>query len=140
MTAASGSSAQELMGRGSLMVKPHFILHATYSTRVNVDCGLNWSCFLGPLSFQSPTPNTLVPIAPPAPPTRPTRRCDSSPCFRGVRCTDTRDGFQCGPCPDGYTGNGITCSDVDEVMLIWTQWGPSGSLPCHFGPRSLTGC
>lgn len=82
-----------------------------------------WSCFLGPLSFQSPTPNTLVPIAPPAPPTRPTRHCDSSPCFRGVRCTDTRDGFQCGPCPDGYTGNGITCSDVDEVMLRWTESG-----------------
>lgn len=78
-------------------------------------------CFcLGPLSFQSPTPNTLVPPAPPAPatsPTPPVRRCDSSSCFRGVRCMDTRDGFQCGPCPEGYTGNGITCSDIDEVKI-----------------------
>ncbi|CAO2592990.1 Thbs4 [Lemmus lemmus] len=81
----------------------------------------------GPLSFQSPTPNTLVPIAPPAPPTRPTRRCDSNPCFRGVRCTDTRDGFQCGPCPDGYTGNGITCSDVDECKYN----------PCYPGVRCV---
>lgn len=81
----------------------------------------------GPLSFQSPTPNTLVPIAPPAPPTRPTRHCDSSPCFRGVRCTDTRDGFQCGPCPDGYTGNGITCSDVDECKYH----------PCYPGVRCV---
>lgn len=70
---------------------------------------------LGPLSFQSPTPNTLVPVVPAASPTPPVRRCDSNPCFRGVRCTDTRDGFQCGPCPEGYTGNGIACSDVDEV-------------------------
>lgn len=70
---------------------------------------------LGPLSFQSPTPNTLIPVVPAASPTPPVRRCDSNPCFRGVRCTDTRDGFQCGPCPEGYTGNGIACSDVDEV-------------------------
>ncbi|PNJ49705.1 THBS4 isoform 4 [Pongo abelii] len=70
----------------------------------------------GPLKFQSPTPSsTVVPPAPPAPPTRPPRRCDSNPCFRGVQCTDSRDGFQCGPCPEGYTGNGITCIDVDEV-------------------------
>lgn len=78
-------------------------------------------CFsLGPLSFQSPTPNTLMPPAPPAPPTPPippVRRCDSNSCFRGVRCMDTRDGFQCGPCPDGYTGNGVTCSDIDEVTV-----------------------
>lgn len=99
----------------------HFVSYIFHTHYKPMD--FYWSCFLGPLSFQSPTPNTLVPIAPPAPPTRPTRHCDSSPCFRGVRCTDTRDGFQCGPCPDGYTGNGITCSDVDEVMLRWTESG-----------------
>lgn len=78
---------------------------------------MDYCLSLGPLSFQSPTPNTLVPPAPPAPPTPPMRRCDSNPCFRGVRCTNTRDGFQCGPCPEGYTGNGVTCSDVDEVKV-----------------------
>uniref|UniRef100_A0A452SCY4 Thrombospondin 4 n=1 Tax=Ursus americanus TaxID=9643 RepID=A0A452SCY4_URSAM len=84
----------------------------------------------GPLSFQSPTANTLVPPAPPAPatsPMPPVRRCDSNSCFRGVRCTDTRDGFQCGPCPDGYTGNGITCSDIDECKYH----------PCYPGVRCV---
>ncbi|XP_045352785.1 thrombospondin-4 [Leopardus geoffroyi] len=84
----------------------------------------------GPLSFQSPTPNTLVPPASPAPTTSstpPVRRCDSNSCFRGVRCTDTRDGFQCGPCPEGYTGNGITCSDIDECKYH----------PCYPGVRCV---
>uniref|UniRef100_A0A452T5L4 Thrombospondin 4 n=1 Tax=Ursus maritimus TaxID=29073 RepID=A0A452T5L4_URSMA len=82
------------------------------------------------LRQQSPTANTLVPPAPPAPatsPTPPVRRCDSNSCFRGVRCTDTRDGFQCGPCPDGYTGNGITCSDIDECKYH----------PCYPGVRCV---
>uniref|UniRef100_A0A8C9MV95 Thrombospondin 4 n=1 Tax=Serinus canaria TaxID=9135 RepID=A0A8C9MV95_SERCA len=35
-------------------------------------------------------------------------------CFRGVRCMETAEGFQCGPCPEGLTGNGVTCSDIDE--------------------------
>uniref|UniRef100_A0A8C0R8L4 Thrombospondin 4 n=1 Tax=Canis lupus dingo TaxID=286419 RepID=A0A8C0R8L4_CANLU len=55
------------------------------------------------------------------------RRCDSNSCFRGVRCTDTRDGFQCGPCPEGYTGNGITCSDIDECKYH----------PCYPGVRCV---
>lgn len=126
------------MGSGGDSWGSHISLCILRIPHESVNPWINWSCFLGPLSFQSPTPNTLVPIAPPAPPTRPTRRCDSSPCFRGVRCTDTRDGFQCGPCPDGYTGNGITCSDVDEVTLSCTEWELSRSLPCHCGPRSPT--
>lgn len=90
---------------------------------------------LGPLSFQSPTPNTLVAPAPPASPTPPVRRCDSNPCFRGVRCTDTRDGFQCGPCPEGYTGNGVTCSDVDEVQ-VQLHGGERGGGPSPGSPRT----
>ena len=94
---------------------------------------------LGPLSFQSPTPNTLMPVVPAASPTPPVRRCDSNPCFHGVRCTDTRDGFQCGPCPEGYTGNGIVCSDVDEVNTQLDRGGSLGiaySLSMAYGKRS----
>ncbi|KAF7250204.1 Thrombospondin-4, partial [Varanus komodoensis] len=60
------------------------------------------ACGLGAGSF--PTP----------PPTPPKPKCEANSCFRGVRCTDTSDGFQCGPCPEGFTGNGVICTDVDE--------------------------
>lgn len=29
--------------------------------------------------------------------------------FTGVRCYDTVEGYQCGPCPSGYTGDGQRC-------------------------------
>uniref|UniRef100_A0A803T6V3 Thrombospondin 4 n=1 Tax=Anolis carolinensis TaxID=28377 RepID=A0A803T6V3_ANOCA len=51
---------------------------------------------------------------PTPPPLPPKPKCEVSTCFRGVRCTDTADGFQCGPCPEGFTGNGIVCTDIDE--------------------------
>ncbi|KAJ6669807.1 hypothetical protein lerEdw1_000356 [Lerista edwardsae] len=60
------------------------------------------ACGLGTGNF--PTPPPLPPKA----------KCEANSCFRGVRCTDTADGFQCGPCPEGFTGNGVTCTDVDE--------------------------
>uniref|UniRef100_A0A8C0FR86 Thrombospondin 4 n=1 Tax=Bubo bubo TaxID=30461 RepID=A0A8C0FR86_BUBBB len=41
-------------------------------------------------------------------------KCEVNSCFRGVRCVETAEGFQCGPCPEGLTGNGVTCSDIDE--------------------------
>ncbi|XP_035686817.1 mucin-like protein [Branchiostoma floridae] len=42
-----------------------------------------------------------------------------APCFLGVNCTDLPppagvDGYECGECPDGYTGNGTVCQDIDE--------------------------
>ncbi|KAI8482345.1 hypothetical protein Bbelb_399360 [Branchiostoma belcheri] len=42
-----------------------------------------------------------------------------APCFPGVNCTDLPPpadvgGYECGECPDGYTGNGTLCQDVDE--------------------------
>lgn len=29
--------------------------------------------------------------------------------FPGVKCQEIVEGFRCGPCPDGYTGNGQKC-------------------------------
>ncbi|XP_028604651.2 thrombospondin-4 isoform X1 [Podarcis muralis] len=60
------------------------------------------ACGLGAGNFPTPSP----------PPPKP--KCEANTCFRGVRCMDTADGFQCGPCPEGFTGNGVICTDVDE--------------------------
>lgn len=37
--------------------------------------------------------------------------CADDPCFDNVTCNTTRNpfGFQCGPCPEGLTGDGENC-------------------------------
>lgn len=40
---------------------------------------------------------------------KPRIRCSTQPCFDGVRCVDTEDGFRCGACPKGYSGDGVEC-------------------------------
>ncbi|CAB1352169.1 unnamed protein product [Coregonus sp. 'balchen'] len=44
-------------------------------------------------------------------------KCAPGVCFRGDMCIETEDGVECGPCPDGYTGDGFSCDDVDECQL-----------------------
>uniref|UniRef100_A0AAQ4Q5U0 Thrombospondin 4a n=1 Tax=Gasterosteus aculeatus aculeatus TaxID=481459 RepID=A0AAQ4Q5U0_GASAC len=44
-------------------------------------------------------------------------RCTPGVCFRANMCIETRDGVECGPCPDGYTGDGFNCDDVDECQF-----------------------
>ena len=41
----------------------------------------------------------------------------------GVRCVDTLTGYECGPCPPGWTGNGVQCEDACAPQ------------PCHPGVR-----
>lgn len=36
--------------------------------------------------------------------------CQEKPCFKDVVCEDTSQGFRCGECPVGFTGDGITCA------------------------------
>ncbi|XP_007897103.1 cartilage oligomeric matrix protein [Callorhinchus milii] len=79
--------------------------------------------------------------------------CGSSPCFPGVLCTNSVDGFKCGACPEGFTGNGTHCTDVDEcrmkpcfrrVRCINTSPGfrceacPSGFTGSRFGGEGET--
>uniref|UniRef100_A0A7M5WYM7 Uncharacterized protein n=1 Tax=Clytia hemisphaerica TaxID=252671 RepID=A0A7M5WYM7_9CNID len=43
--------------------------------------------------------------------------CDRNPCYRSVSCFNTGESgasFQCGKCPNGYSGDGTSCQDVDE--------------------------
>lgn len=48
-----------------------------------------------------------------------TDSCLSNPCFAGVECSAASDGsWECGPCPNGFRGNGTFCEDVNEVSLI----------------------
>ncbi|XP_035664410.1 von Willebrand factor D and EGF domain-containing protein-like [Branchiostoma floridae] len=35
--------------------------------------------------------------------------CASNPCFPGAQCEPLPDGYICGQCPEGYTGNGKEC-------------------------------
>uniref|UniRef100_A0A8C2BL76 Thrombospondin 3b n=1 Tax=Cyprinus carpio TaxID=7962 RepID=A0A8C2BL76_CYPCA len=50
----------------------------------------------------------------------PQSRCHPNPCYNGVSCMESMmfPGYQCGPCPDGMTGNGTHCQDIDEVLYV----------------------
>ena len=48
-------------------------------------------------------------------------------CFAGVTCHDVPapgSGFKCGSCPPGYTGNGVSCTDVDDCSVAQKPCGP----------------
>ena len=49
-----------------------------------------------------------------------------NPCFRGVNCTDEKapaniTGFICGPCPSGYSGDGIQCTGKSRLNILWVM-------------------
>uniref|UniRef100_H3B8Y7 Mucin 4, cell surface associated n=1 Tax=Latimeria chalumnae TaxID=7897 RepID=H3B8Y7_LATCH len=45
--------------------------------------------------------------------------CQDNPCFLNNTCEDRKapeEGFSCGACPDGLSGNGRECFDIDECV------------------------
>ncbi|XP_035688694.1 fibropellin-1-like [Branchiostoma floridae] len=36
-------------------------------------------------------------------------KCGLQPCFPDVLCINVAGGFECGDCPEGFTGNGVNC-------------------------------
>lgn len=57
-----------------------------------------------------PSPGTFI-LNP-----QPLSLCPTGTCFNQNMCIPTKSGgFECAPCPDGYTGDGVHCDDVDEV-------------------------
>ncbi|KAJ8273618.1 hypothetical protein GJAV_G00103660 [Gymnothorax javanicus] len=68
----------------------------------------------------------------------PRSRCTPSPCFKGVHCMETFDypGYRCGPCPEGMSGNGTHCKDIDECSLAQPCFTPSA---CINVPQGFTG-
>uniref|UniRef100_A0AAQ6A6E6 Thrombospondin 4a n=1 Tax=Amphiprion ocellaris TaxID=80972 RepID=A0AAQ6A6E6_AMPOC len=45
-------------------------------------------------------------------------QCPPGTCFRQNMCIPSNSGrFQCAPCPDGFTGDGVHCDDVDECKF-----------------------
>ncbi|KAG2462582.1 TSP3A protein, partial [Polypterus senegalus] len=60
----------------------------------------------------------------------PRSRCSPNPCFKGVSCMETYEypGYRCGPCPEGMSGNGTHCQDIDECLL---------AQPCFPGARCV---
>uniref|UniRef100_A0A8C1LLU6 Cartilage oligomeric matrix protein n=1 Tax=Cyprinus carpio TaxID=7962 RepID=A0A8C1LLU6_CYPCA len=53
--------------------------------------------------------------------------CVPNPCHLGVECIMTPSSAKCGPCPEGMTGDGTHCTDVDECSV----------MPCHMGVRCI---
>ncbi|KTG38104.1 hypothetical protein cypCar_00004201 [Cyprinus carpio] len=60
-------------------------------------------------------------------PVDPQSSCVPNPCHPGVECITTPSGMKCGPCPEGMTGSGTHCTDVDECAV----------MPCHMGVRCI---
>ncbi|XP_066509561.1 thrombospondin-4-B-like [Hoplias malabaricus] len=44
-------------------------------------------------------------------------RCAPGVCFQQSMCIETQQGFVCAPCPEGYSGDGIHCEDVNECEV-----------------------
>ena len=53
--------------------------------------------------------------------------CAPDPCFLGVPCTDLIASFSCGPCPGGYSGDGVNCTRMDGSKYCRADGSGGGS-------------
>uniref|UniRef100_A0A672M8S9 Thrombospondin 4a n=1 Tax=Sinocyclocheilus grahami TaxID=75366 RepID=A0A672M8S9_SINGR len=54
-------------------------------------------------------------------------KCRPGVCFKLDMCIETAEGVECAPCPEGYSGDGVQCDDVDECQFN----------PCFSGVRCI---
>ncbi|XP_043095986.1 thrombospondin-4a [Puntigrus tetrazona] len=54
-------------------------------------------------------------------------KCRPGVCFKPDMCIETAEGVECTPCPQGYTGDGVRCDDIDECQFD----------PCFSGVRCI---
>ncbi|XP_030637024.1 thrombospondin-3a [Chanos chanos] len=65
----------------------------------------------------------------------PRSRCQPNPCYKGVACMEIVEypGYRCGPCPEGMTGNGTHCRDIDECAVAQPCYSPGGCVNTEKG-------
>ncbi|XP_029296018.1 thrombospondin-4a [Cottoperca gobio] len=81
-----------------------------------------------PAQFVMPPDPESEPEPEPQPQPQPLSQCPPGTCFRQNMCIHSESGgFQCAPCPEGYTGDGVHCDDVDECQF----------KPCYPGVRCV---
>lgn len=44
--------------------------------------------------------------------------CLSFPCYPSVLCTNTLGSYKCGPCPQGYEGDGKICGKMIILYIL----------------------
>ncbi|XP_042859546.1 uncharacterized protein LOC122245687, partial [Penaeus japonicus] len=66
-----------------------------------------------PTAEASTIPEDITEVEPTTVPS--TNVCDREPCFIGVNCTPNAISpfYTCGPCPAGYSGDGVLCEDLE---------------------------
>uniref|UniRef100_A0A8C7M6L6 Thrombospondin 3a n=1 Tax=Oncorhynchus kisutch TaxID=8019 RepID=A0A8C7M6L6_ONCKI len=65
----------------------------------------------------------------------------------GLSCMETSDypGYRCSPCPEGMTGNGTHCQDIDECSIAQPCYSPGACIntvkgfSCELCPPGLWG-
>ncbi|XP_077087801.1 thrombospondin-4a isoform X2 [Siphateles boraxobius] len=71
-------------------------------------------------------------------------KCGPGVCFTPAMCIETAEGVSCAPCPEGYTGDGFQCDDIDECQFNQCFFGvkcinTAPGFRCEKCPRGFSG-